>query len=186
MDVFLARPKAGLQPTMAREANGTETPLPCYEKHMLCDADGLFPDELNIWERAVLEAETTKDGRVAWYRNPARASQDSLGIVYDDADEKRLFRPDFVFFSQQADGSIVADIVDPHGHHLADSLPKLIGLSRYAEQNGDSYGRIEAISEVDGQYRLLNLKEADVRHAISTAASAKSAYGGQLSKPYAA
>jgi type III restriction enzyme len=186
LDVFLARPKAWLQPTMAREANGAETPLPRYVKHMLCDADGLFPEELNIWERAVLEAESAMDGRIAWYRNPARASQDSLGIVYDDVDEKRLVRPDFVFFSQQADGSVIADIVDPHGHHLADSLPKLIGLARYAEQNGDWYGRIDAISEVDGQYRLLDLKDSDVRQAISTAASAKSAYGGPLSKPYAA
>ena len=145
---------------------------------MLCDADGLFPEELNTWERAVLEAETAKHGRVAWYRNPARASQDSLGIVYDDADDKRLVRPDFVFFSQHADDNIVADIVDPHGHHLADSLPKLIGLARYAEQNGDWYGRIDAISEVDGQYRLLNLKDFEVRKAISTAASAK--LGGKL------
>ena len=95
---------------------------------MLCDAEGLFPDELNEWERTVLQAEMGRDDRLAWYRNPPRASQDSLGIVYDDADEKRLVRPDFVFFSGQSDGSILADLIDPHGHHLADSLPKLHGL----------------------------------------------------------
>lgn len=184
LDVFLARPKAWLQPTMAREANGTESPLPRYEKHMLCDAEKLFPDELNVWERAVLEAETANDGRVAWYRNPARASQDSLGIVYDDADEKRLVRPDFVFFSQQADGSIVADIVDPHGHHLADSLPKLHGLARYAEANGHLYGRVEAVSEVDGDYRSLDLKSPDVRAAVASALSAKAAYNSANSKKY--
>lgn len=183
LDVFLARPKAWLQPTMAREANGTETPLPRYEKHMLCDGDGLFPDELNIWERAVLEAEAAKDGRVAWYRNPARASQDSLGIVYDDVDDKRIVRPDFVFFSQQADGSIIADIVDPHGHHLADSLPKLHGLALYAEANGHLYGRIEAVSEVEGRYRVLDLQKADVRAAIYAAGSAKSVYLAPVATP---
>lgn len=184
LDVFLARPKAWLQPTMAREANGTETPLPRYEKHMLCDGDGLFPDELNIWERAVLEAEAAKDGRVAWYRNPARASQDSLGIVYDDVDDKRIVRPDFVFFSQQADGTIIADIVDPHGHHLADSLPKLHGLARYAEANGHLYGRIEAVSEVEGRYRVLDLQKPNVRAAVYAAGSAKSAYLAPLAAPF--
>lgn len=184
LDVFLARPKAWLQPTMAREANGTETALPRYERHMLCDAEKLFPDELNEWERAVLKAEMGRDGRVAWYRNPARASQDSLGIVYDDADEKRLLRPDFVFFSQKADGGIVADIVDPHGHHLADSLPKLNGLARYAEANGHLYGRIEAVSEVDGRYRVLDLQKVDVRTAIYAAVSAKSVYLAAASSAY--
>lgn len=169
---------------MAREANGTETPLPRYEKHMLCNADGLLTEELNIWERAVLEAEAAKDGRVAWYRNPARASQDSLGIVYDDAEEKRLVRPDFVFFSQEADGSVVADIVDPHGLHLADSLPKLRGLACYTEVNGQLYGRIEAVSEVEGRYRVLNLQTPEVRAAIYSAASAKAAYNSARSAPY--
>lgn len=184
LDVFLTRPRAWLQPTMAREANGTEKPLPRYEKHMLCDAEKLFPDELNVWERAVLEAEMANDGKVAWYRNPARASQDSLGIVYDDADEKRLVRPDFVFFSQQADGSIVADIVDPHGHHLADSLPKLHGLARYAEANGHLYGRIEAVAEVDGRYRVLDLQKQNVRAAIYAAASAKAVYLAPVAAPF--
>ena len=158
LDVFLARPKAWLQPTMAREANGTETPLARYGKHMLCDADGLFPDELNIWERVVLEAEAAKDGRVAWYRNPARASQDSSGIVYDDVDDKRIVRPHFVFFSQQADGSIVADIVDPHGHHLADSLPKLHGLACYAEANGHLYGRVRRFQRLKADAGCLTFK----------------------------
>lgn len=185
LDVFLARPKAWLQPTTAKEANGTEAALPRYEKHLLCDDEGQFPIGFDAsWEKVVLEAEMAKEGRLAWYRNPARASQDSLGIVYDDADERKIVRPDFVFFGQQADGSVVADIVDPHGHHLADSLPKLRGLACYAELNGDIYGRIEAVAEVDGKYRLLNLKRPEVRSAVAGAASAKAAYAGPASEPY--
>jgi hypothetical protein len=186
LDVNLARPKVWLQPTMAREANGTEVPLPCYEKHMLCDGDGLFPDALNRPEQDVLEAEMAKEGRLAWYRNPPRASQDSLGIVYDYADEKRLVRPDFVFFSRQPNGSIVADIVDPHGDYLADSLPKLHGLAKYAETNGHLYGRIEAISEVDKRYRVLDLQKSDVRAAVYAAATAEAAYRSKFAESYAA
>ena len=78
----------------------------------------------------------------------------------------------------------MADIVDPHGHHLADSLPKLLGLARYAEENGEIYGRIEAVSEVDGSYRRLDLKKPEVRSAVAGAASAKAAYVGPASEPY--
>lgn len=184
LDVNLARPQVWLQPTKVRES-GAELPLPRYDRHLLCDGEGLFPEELNIWERAVLSAEIAKEGRIAWYRNPARASQDSLGIVYE-VEDKNIVRPDFIFFSQLDDGSIIADIVDPHGHHLADSLPKLRGLACYAEQNAGLYQRIEAVSEVDGQYRVLDLKRSDVRDAVQSAKSAKAAYLGSASDRYLA
>jgi len=169
LDVDLARPKTWMQPTTVKEANGTEVPLPRYEKHLMCDGEGKFPDELNNWERTVLAAEMKAEDRVAWYRNPDRAAQESLGIVYDEAGTVKILRPDFVFFSQEADGSIVADIVDPHGHHLADALPKLRGLARYAEINGALFRRIEAVSEINGRYRMLDLKKAEVRDALDLA-----------------
>ncbi|MCF2514542.1 DEAD/DEAH box helicase family protein [Sphingomonas sp. G124] len=184
VDVDLARPNAWLQPTTAKEANGTEVALPRYERHLLCDPEGKFPDELNKWERAVLEAEMKLGDRVAWYRNPARASQESLGIVYDDDGESKIVRPDFVFFSATDGGGIVADIVDPHGHHLADALPKLRGLARYAAANGSVYRRIEAVSEIDGKYRMLDLTNDEVRDAIASAASAKSVYLGAMGRDY--
>lgn len=62
------------------------------------------------------------------------------------------------------------------GHHLADSLPKLHGLARYAEANGRWYGRIEAVSEVEGRYRVLDLHKPDVRAAVYAAVSAQSVY----------
>lgn len=103
---------------------------------MLCASDGLFPDELNTWERAVLEAEAGKNGRVAWYRNLARASQDPLGIVYNDADDKRIVRPDFVFFSQQADrlARSTRDLLD-----IAEKLKEIgAGLRSLAEPWADT------------------------------------------------
>lgn len=177
LDVDIARPQSSLQPTTAREVNGKEQPLPRHPKHLLCDADSMFPYAFDAsWEKTVLDTELAKADCVAWYRNPPRASQDSLGIVYDEAGDAKIMRADFIFFRQQTEGVIIADIVDPHGHHLADSLPKLQGLARYAETHGANFGRIEAVAEVDGAYRFINLKDADVRAAVLQFENAKKAY----------
>lgn len=186
LDVDLARPRTWMQPTTVKEANGTEVALPRYEKHMMCDGDGTFPDDLNNWERTVLAAEIKISDRVAWYRNPDRATQESLGIVYDEAGTAKMLRPDFIFFSKTADGSIVADIVDPHGHHLADALPKLRGLARYAQINGAMFRRIETVSEVKGKYRMLDLTKPEVREALNVATTtAEPVYLGPLGVDYA-
>lgn len=47
MDVDLARPTSRMQATTIREANGTKTPLPTFERHLLCDEQGLFPEDFN-------------------------------------------------------------------------------------------------------------------------------------------
>ncbi len=123
LDVDLARPNTWMEPTKAREANGNEFDLPRFEKHLLCDSDGMFPEDFNSWEGKVVLAELQRTGTIAWYRNPDRASQDSLGVIYEDGDEMKIVRPDFIFFSRQSEGTVVADIVDPHGTHLVKSLP---------------------------------------------------------------
>ena len=184
LDVDLARPTSWLQPTHIREQNGAEVALPRFEKHLLCDEEGLFPDVLNTWEQNILHTELHRIENVAWYRNPNRPSQDSLGIVYEDADDKKIVRPDFLFFGKLDDRTIIVDIVDPHGHHLADSLPKLQGLARYAETHGATYRRIEAVAEVDGRYKVLDLKEEKVRVAVLAAKSAKSLYESAVAKNY--
>jgi type III restriction enzyme len=83
-----------------------------------------------------------------------------------------------------ADGNVVASIVDPHGFHLADALPKLKGLAKYAEANLSIYRRIEAVAKVDDNYRVLDLTNPTVRAAIQTATSAKSLYTGDKAKDY--
>lgn len=185
MDVDLAHPKSWMQATTIREADGTETPLPLFEKHLLCDENGLFPEELNAWEDEIVRAELSRHGIIAWYRNPSRASQDSLGIVYEDAGQSRIVRPDFLFFSQQSDGSIAVDIVDPHGPQYADSIPKLRGLARYAERFGHLYRRIEVIAQIAGQYRVLDLKEKNVRDSVDASESARALYAGDSAADYA-
>ena len=176
MDVDLARPTSWMQPTTIREANGSETPLPSFERHMLCDEHGMFPEDFNSWEGEVVKSELARAGAIAWYRNPSRASQDSLGIIYEDGGEPRIVRPDFVFFVQQDDGTVVADIVDPHGIQFGDAMPKLKGLAQYAERFGDQYRRIEAVAKIGDKFRVLDLKEAATRASVSTATTIKALY----------
>lgn len=183
-DIDLARPVSWMEATAAREKDGTETKLPTYPHHLLCDEKGLYPVELNDWEKAVLKAESQRAGFKVWYRNPNRPTQDSLGIAYVDGDETKIVRPDFLFFAELPDGLVTVDIVDPHSIHLADALPKLQGLARYAEAHPQSYRRIEAVAEAGGKLRVLDLTRAEVRQAVMEASSAKSLYEGASAGNY--
>lgn len=184
MDVDLAKPNSWMQKTTIREADGTEKSLPRYEKHILCDSQGLFPEDFNSWEVDILNCELNRSEVIAWYRNPSRASQDSLGVIYEDADNIKLMRPDFIFFAELADGTIAADIVDPHGTQFSDSIPKLKGLAQYAENFGAHYRRIDAIAKVDDVYRVIDLKEPRVRAAVASATSIAALYSSDAAVDY--
>ena len=186
MEVDLARPTSWMQPTVIREANGNETPLPRFERHLLCGDDGLFPEDFNTWEGEVVNAELKRAGTLGWYRNPSRASQDSLGIIYAEGEETKIVRPDFVFLGQLADGSVVADIVDPHGIQFGDAMPKLKGLSRYAETFGGQYRRIEAVAKISDKFRVLDLTEPSTRAAVATATTIKALYESDAAADYLA
>jgi len=102
-----------------------------------------------------------------------------------EGDETSIVRPDFLFFCESADGSVAVDIVDPHGTHLADALPKLRGLARYAETHPGVYRRIESVAQAGGRLRVLDLMREDVRKAIAAAKDdAASLYGGALASDY--
>jgi type III restriction enzyme len=57
-------------------------------------------------------------------------------------------------------------IVDPHGHHLEDSLVKLQGLALFAKTYGGEFQRIEAISKIGPSMRMLDLQEPTVRGEV--------------------
>jgi type III restriction enzyme len=179
----LIRPDARDEATSTLE-NDQVKPLPTYKDHLLCSPDGTYPADLNNWERAVIAAETERNGFVCWYRNPQQPGQSSLGVAYREGDQYKIVRPDFVFFATQQDGTIVADLVDPHGYHLADALPKLRGMAEYAATQGDTYRRIEAIAEVDKKLRVLDVTRVDVRHAIAQAQDAVALYRSDLASDY--
>jgi type III restriction enzyme len=182
-DVDLARTVSRFEPTKVREVDGSETDIPTYKQHLLCDEEGLYSAELGRPEQKVLEAEMRRKGFNFWYRNPDRPSQDSLGISYVEGDDTKIVRPDFIFFAEQ-DGQIVADIVDPHGFHLADALPKLKGLAHYAETHSQIYRRIEAVAETGDKLRVLDLTRAEVRQAVIEAESAEPLYKGAAARDY--
>lgn len=177
LDVGVAEPRTRLQPTSARNPDGTEFDLPRYERHLLCDEDGLFPELFGSdWEDKVLLAELKREGNVGWYRNPGRASQESLGVAYQESSETKIMRPDFVFFTRLPNSKIVADIVDPHSYHLADALSKLKGLAAYAEKHGAHFRRIESVAKTGNGFRVLDLTEASTRKAVTEASSAEALY----------
>ena len=139
---------------------------------------------MGTWGKAVLSVERERDGVEFWYRNPDRPSQVSLGISYAEGDDTKIVRPDFIFFAEQG-GEVVVDIIDPHGFHLADALPKLQGLARYAETHSQIYRRIEAVAETGGKLRVLDLTRDDVRQAVMGAASAEGLYKSAVAGDYA-
>jgi hypothetical protein len=92
--------------------------------------------------------------------------------------------PDFVFFSRVSNGSIVADIVDPHGTHFSDALPKLRALARYAEERVGDYRRIESIAKVGDNLRVLDLTDGNTRSAIESAEDANELFAGSCGGTY--
>ena len=153
--------------TATRDGEGAR--LPTFEGHLYSDTSGMFPVELNRWERAIIETEVARPSFVAWYRNPSRATAAALRIAFEkDAGDWTSLQPDFLIVSQRDDGSLGMSIVDPHGDHLADAKNKLKALARYAEQFGDQFVRIESVSGVsDGALSSLDLKDEAVRVALA-------------------
>jgi type III restriction enzyme len=183
-DFELVKPEIRDEPTSVRE-NDAVTALPTYKHHLFCDEQGEYPAVLNSWEKRVLAVELGRPGFAFWYRNPQQAGQSSLGIAYSDNGQHKIVRPDFIFFFCQKDGTIVADIVDPHGIHLGDALPKLQGLSLYAQSHATVYRRIESIVELDGRLRVLDLTDEKVRKGILVASNVRALFAGPLASDYA-
>ena len=157
--------------------------MPTYKKHLLCDENGEYPSKLNDWEIAVVNSESKRKGFSFWYRNPQYPGQSSLGIAYLKGQQYKIVRPDFIFFST-VEGKVVADIVDPHGLHLSDTLPKLHGLAQYAQKHVRVYRRIESVAAIKGKLRVLDLTRLNVRNAIAEAEDSESLFAGSLASDY--
>jgi len=154
--------------------------------HLMADENGQFPvASLNQWEISVLDAELGRDDCLGWYRNPSRASDDALSVAWrDEAGNWRRMCPDFLFFHGN-ETDVKVSIIDPHGHHLGDALPKLRGLSQFAADYGDQFHRIEAVARMeDGILRVLDLTNESVRSAVEAASDAKALYAGKAASDY--
>ncbi len=154
--------------------------------HLMSDPNGNFPiDSLNQWEIDVLDKEMGRNGFQAWYRNPARPSGDALAIAYKTAQGHwRRMCPDFLFF-HGVGRDIKVSIVDPHGHHLADAIPKLRGLAGFAATHGGSFHRIESVARLKGgTLRVLDLTDPSVRATITEAEDTEALYLGDVANDY--
>lgn len=179
--VDIVVPKSRIENTRDAE----NQPLPTRNRHLLADEDGRFPiSKLNPWEISVVDTELRRSATVGWYRNPSRPAADALQVPYRMGDTWKPMQPDFIFFSTDRDGELRASIVDPHGDHLADAMPKLRGLARFAEAYGDRFLRIDAVSKVGDELRVLDLKVASVRETVNTATTASGLYEGPHAAPY--
>ena len=166
-------------------ANANGHKLESRTRHLMSDADGNFPIDLNQWEIEVLDNEIGRSGFQAWYRNPSRPSGDALTIAYQNAQGHwRRMCPDFLFFHGDSE-NIRASIVDPHGHHLADALPKLRGLAAFAAMHRESFHRIESVARMrDGTLRVLDLADPSVREAVAEAKDTEALYLGGEANDY--
>ena len=183
--ISLVAPTAAQAETKVREADGSEHLLPVRALHLMCDESGMMPIDLNSWETTIVDTESAREGFVAWYRNPGRATKESLAVAYrDDTGMWKAMRPDFMFFARNQDGTVAVDLVDPHGHHLADAIWKLRGLAEFAEQYGESFRRIESVAETNGSLRVLDFTKGHVRDAVRTASSAKALYESDVATEY--
>ena len=180
--IEIKRPRVRTEETENANGNKLET----RTRHLMSDADGNFPiGSLNQWEVEVLDKEMGRSGFRAWYRNPQRPSADALAIAYRNAQGQwRRMCPDFIFFHGDSENMRVS-IVDPHGHHLADALPKLRGLAGLAATHGESFHRIESVARMpDGTLRVLDLTDRDIPKAIEDAEDPQALYLGEPANDY--
>ena len=114
-----------------------------------------------------------------------KSIQDALAIVYENAQSQwRRIYPDFLFFHGDSE-NIKVSIVDPHGHHLADALPKLRGLAEFAATHGASFHRIESVARMnDGTLRVMDLTDPSIREAITQAEDIRALYLGGEATDY--
>jgi len=185
----LRQPRTRIEGFSLIEDDGQMAVAPLAPLHLMSDENGHFPLALlNTWERQIVFAELARTNVRGWYRNPSRAAADSLSVAYRDdvTGNWRSMHPDFVFF-HEIGGKIVASILDPHGHHLDDALMKLQALALFAGTYGEVFHRIEALAEVDGRMKVIDMQIADVRASVLVAGeSAVDLYRSALAVDYIA
>ena len=180
--IEIKRPRIRTEETENSDSNKLET----RTRHLMSDGDGNFPvGSLNQWEIEVLDKEMGRSGFQAWYRNPPHPSGDALAIAYQNAQGHwRRMCPDFLFFHGDSENMKVS-IVDPHGPHFADALPKLRGLAEFAATHGEAFYRIESIARMkDGTLRILDLTKSPIREAIVKVDAAEALYLGGGANDY--
>jgi len=139
-----------------------------YENHLYIPIEnGDFRVFLNDWEDGLINEELS-NGCVAWLRNLDRKNW-SLEIPYEvDGVTKPMF-PDLIVVRADANG-YVFDVLEPHDPSRKDNYPKAVGLAKFAEKHGESFGRIQLIRKIhkfgqDNFYRL-DMGKLNIRNKV--------------------
>jgi type III restriction enzyme len=172
--------------TATKSGDGRE--LLTYAGHIYSDRSDKFPALLNDWEAQVIGTEIKRRSFVAWYRNPQRATPNSVRIAYqNEAGKWSSLQVDFLIVSKRDDGTLAASIVDPHGDHLADAKAKLRALATFADDFGERFLRIQSVAKAsDGTLRSLDLLDTKVRKSVRGFEGGKvsALYESEYSMPY--
>lgn len=87
----------------------------------------LIDDNKNTWMGQILDFEAMQPGFTARYRNPSRATKESLAVAdQSGSGEWKAMRFDFIIFGINHGGEDVTDLIDLHGHHLSDACPSCV------------------------------------------------------------
>lgn len=136
-----------------------------HKDHLFVSEKGDFKATLNGWEAKVLAAARKGQGFAGWLRNYARKPW-SIAYTYTNAEGQTApGYADFVVFRREGK-HVVVDLLEPHDTSNADSLAKVKGLCRFAEEHGDKFGRIEWIKIEGSQIRRLNVNSAKARAKV--------------------
>lgn len=183
--VPLVVPSSRMVPTRVSQQDTSGTvvspvPVDRYPNHLLrSERDGLYPVQLNSWEKDVLYAESAREGFIGWLRNTGSADSTVGGVYTDVYGKDRRVVPDFLFFHTVA-GKVKVSIVDPHTATLSDSLEKLQGMADFVAAYPDAFYRVEVLSKttVDGEvvFRALDLTSDEVQQAVAGATDARELY----------
>ncbi|MFH1444685.1 MAG: DEAD/DEAH box helicase family protein [Candidatus Peregrinibacteria bacterium] len=170
--IIMRRSKAPFGETLRMP---TEMDLPkedkVWEKHLYISEKGKFSADLNKWESRVVSELIEQDKSVlGWLRVLPRKDW-SLCIPYHMENVDKPLYPDIIAFRSEK-GKMVADIFDPHGSHIDDAFDKAKGLSTYAKNHGEHYGRM-LLMIIDDKDRLrsLDLNKEGVRNEVDTVTS---------------
>ena len=146
-----------------------------WEKHLFCDADEKFSAELNGWETELLKAEMEKKDFVCWLRN-FQQREWALCIPYEMGGVTKSFYPDFVIVRKSGKGFIV-DILEPHDMSRVDTVPKAIGLAKFADEHGEEFGRLIIARKDGGKMQTADVNEKSVREKTKQMKPASSVDG---------
>jgi type III restriction enzyme len=141
-----------------------------YAEHLYADDADNLEATFNNWEKNTVAEILADADTAAWLRNVERKKW-ALAIPYRMDGEYKPLYPDFIRFRRDAAGSVVTDILDPHGIHLADAWARAVGLAEFAEKHHDAFDRVELIIEDGATRKRLRLHEIDVRAKVKAVTS---------------